>query len=146
MASQADHIALANRNHEALLHLLAEGRFLDWAATIAFYKAVHIVEAVLDSNLGHHSNSHTERERSLKTVRFKDIYRPYSHLFAASRVARYLLAPTGSAYSTFSDYMDRAGVRKLVTKQLFGVEQSALDFLSNASRSALTKIQPEAIP
>jgi hypothetical protein len=47
MATEADHIALANKNHDVLLHLLNDvERFPEWVAVAAFYKAVQIVEAV----------------------------------------------------------------------------------------------------
>jgi hypothetical protein len=142
MAREAEHIALANRNHAALIHLLNDGQFLDWAATVAFYKAVHIAEAVLAANIGHHSNSHTERERALKMARFAPIFRDYSHLFSASRVARYLIAPAGQPFSTFADFMDANAVKKLVRVRLYGVEQASLGFLSNPSKTSLLKIDP----
>jgi hypothetical protein len=71
MANETDHIKLANRNHDILHSLIDEGRFMDWAVTTAFYKAVHIVEAVFANDLHTHSTSHTEREKTLKISRYK---------------------------------------------------------------------------
>jgi len=71
MASEADHISLADRNHDFLVDVLREGRFPDWAATVAFYKAVHVVEAVFAADLGRDSTSHTDREESLKTLKLQ---------------------------------------------------------------------------
>ena len=61
MATESDHISLANHNHGLLLHLLAHGGYPDWAATVGFYKAVHIVEAVFATEVdpGHrHATLH----------------------------------------------------------------------------------------
>ncbi len=69
MASDLDHIRLANHNHDLMLHLLQSGRFGDWATTAAFYKAVHIVEAVFAADMGKHSTSHVDRELTLKIAK-----------------------------------------------------------------------------
>ena len=38
MASEADHIALANKNHDVLMHLLnGVDRFPEWVTIAAFY-------------------------------------------------------------------------------------------------------------
>jgi hypothetical protein len=96
MASEADHISLANHNHEFLLQLLQDGAHTDWAATVAFYKAVHVVEAVFAHDLHSHSISHTARESSLKSPRFKLIFVNYSHLYTASRDTLRTPAPESS--------------------------------------------------
>lgn len=145
MASETDHIRLANRNHEVLTVLLGEGRFLDWAATVAFYKAVHVVEAVFANDLHSHSPSHVERERTLKIARYKGIFTNYGHLLTASRVARYLEASGPGRFKTFADYMDDAKVRHVIRKRLYGVEQNALRFVSAQSASELKKIDPSKI-
>lgn len=141
MATEIEHLTLANRNHEVLAHLLTDGRFLDWAATVAFYKAVHVVEAVF-ANVGFHSNSHNEREKSLKSPRYKGIFSSYVHLSAASRIARYLEASGAGAFSSFADYMDEAAVRRLVKVRLYRVEQNALPFLTAHAGKLLRKIDP----
>ena len=145
MASEADHISLANRNHAFLLHLLEDGSYLDWAATVAFYKAVHVVEAVIAHDLHTSSMSHNAREQILKTPRFKQIYKNYAHLYTASRIARYLEDRGTGKFSTFADYMNADDVNLLVRKRLYGVEHHALGFLSDVSRAALTKIDPSKI-
>lgn len=64
MPTEADHIALANKNHDVLQHLMQDPeRFPEWIVTTAFYKAVQLVEAVF-ANHGHRqdreaSASHT---------------------------------------------------------------------------------------
>lgn len=143
MAKEADHISLANRNHDALLHLIDDSsRFTEWIATIAFYKAIHVVEAVFASRSDWHSSSHFAREKCLKKGAYQGIWKNYYHLLNASKIARYLADSSGS-FSQFSDFMSADDVKKkLVAKRLYGVEQHALAFLSKDSRSGLKKINP----
>ena len=107
MAASKDHIALANKNHNALLHLLDDaGRFPEWVATIAFYKAVHVVEAVFRQTLGKNCTTHQQRLAQLKHPKFEEIFKDYRPLWAASCVARYLHDNDGNqAYKTFDDYI-----------------------------------------
>jgi hypothetical protein len=59
------------------------------AATVAFDKAVHLVEMLLAKrSLAHLSGSHTKRNQLLKT-RFVTIWKDYRPLYAFSRQARY---------------------------------------------------------
>jgi hypothetical protein len=126
MAAEADHIAKANHNHDALAHLLdSVDKFPDWVVTIAFYKAVHVVEAAFAVK-GLHSTSHDNRERRLAARPYSSIFKHYTHLVTASRIARYLEDRSGSKYKTFTDYMAPHLVRELVRKRLYGVEQEAL--------------------
>ncbi|MEX2286504.1 MAG: hypothetical protein WD648_05390 [Planctomycetaceae bacterium] len=91
MATPADHIALANRNHDALCLLLPHAETCpEWIATIAFYKAVHIVEAVFAIVLSEHSHSHDDRIDRLKRPQFEILFIDYRPLYAASVIARYL--------------------------------------------------------
>ena len=40
MPQEGDHVALANRNHDTLYHLLKDPeKYSEWIATVAFYKA-----------------------------------------------------------------------------------------------------------
>ncbi len=144
MASEFDHIRLANRNHDFLLDVLRDGRFPDWAATVAFYKAVQIAEAVLAADLRIDSTSHTHRENSLKVGKYKPIFKDYTHLITASRIARYLECSETGRFREFSDYMDIEAVKQLVRKRLYGVEQHAIEFLTDHGKD-LKKIDPSKI-
>lgn len=148
MASELAHLALANRNHAILLHLLPDiAKYGDWIATIAFYKAVHVVEAAYAHTLHRHSTSHNDREQKLKTFTpMNPISRDYSHLLTASRIARYLEDGPGSRYATFTDFMGSAELKKLLEKRLYGVEQKSLSFLSDAGKKLLVKFEPSQIP
>ncbi len=131
MASEVEHIELANSNHKLIAHLIGEGSFHDWLATVAFYKAIHVVEAVFANHMQYHSHSHAVREEQLKrSARFKAIFTNYAHLLNESRTFRYLLQPDSRL--TFDDVKS-----KLVYKRLYGVEQNSLQFLSNKARKLL---------
>lgn len=147
MASESAHLALANRNQAILLHLLPDiTRFGDWIAMIAFYKAVHVVEAAYANTLHTHSTSHNDREQRLKTfTAMNPISKDYSHLLTASRIARYLEDGPNSKYMTFTDFMDSADLKILLRKRLYGVEQKTLSFLSDAGRKLLVKFDPSGI-
>src|SRR5437870_4728789 len=92
MASKADHIALANKNHDVLLHLMARPvDFPEWITTTAFYKAVQIVEAVFANAKLRPSSNHTDRLNRLKrNPKFANLFPHYRALLSASCIARYL--------------------------------------------------------
>jgi hypothetical protein len=136
MANEAGHISVANSNQRLIDHLIAEDDFHDWLATVAFYKAIHVVEAVFANSLHCHSCSHADREERLKRVtRFRAISKDYAHLLNESRLFRYLLSRPDRL--TMSDVKS-----KLVYKRLYGVEQNSLQFLSDAGKGTLTQVQP----
>jgi hypothetical protein len=155
MASEESHIALANRNHATLLHLLPNAiEYPEWVATIAFYKAVQIVEAAFATTCLSHSTSHHQRLLTLKGERFKPVFREYRPLISASRIARYLedfgdvdqngkpiwIGP--GAFNKFTEYMLPSEVAdELVYGRLFKLEQNCLKFLTDDGRNRLLKIQ-----
>jgi len=138
MASETEHIELANSNQHLIDHLINENSFHDWLATVAFYKAIHVVEAIFANHLHRHSCSHAEREDRLKrTAGFKAVFTNYSHLLAESRTFRYLLHPR-------SRLTIETVKSKLIYKRLYAVEQNSLQFLSDTGKAALVKIEPPA--
>lgn len=61
----------------------------DWIATIAFYSAVHLVEAKLAEN-DVHTTDHTARKGAVDRFgTFREIRNEYKALYDRSRVARY---------------------------------------------------------
>ncbi|MGW8257967.1 MAG: hypothetical protein ACWGMZ_10815 [Thermoguttaceae bacterium] len=140
MASEIDHIKLANSNQKLIEHLIVQNLFHDWLATVAFYKAVHVVEAVFANNLHCHSHSHADREMKLtRTARFKAVFKNYKHLQNESRNFRYLIFP--NTRLTIDDVKS-----KLIYKRLYGVEQHSLQFLSQQAVQLLDKVQPPPNP
>lgn len=130
MANEEQHIAAANRTQNTIGHLLPHIDVTSpWVATTAFYKALHIVEAVFsnDRSIGNTAD-HGSRERKLKSVRkYENIVRNYMPLSRASIVARYL-----SSHPIFDEYLcPQDVVSQLLLHHLHQVESSAQRFLSN---------------
>jgi len=59
----------------------------DWAVTVAFYTAVHLVEARL-AQYHTHSTNHAQRDNEIRR-RFRPIWHNYNRLQNNSRGARY---------------------------------------------------------
>ena len=143
MAKEADHIALANKNHDVLLHLLASvDRFPEWVTVAAFYKAVQIVEAVFVHNHGRSCHGHQKRLDALKARGYKLMHRHYRVLWAASSVARYLYnTAQESEYTSFTDYLLPERVKKAIVKRrLYGLECEAVRLLSDVAKAELLRI------
>lgn len=133
MPSKECHLAQAKRNQQTLDYLLKEvDQHSAWVATVAFYKALHLVEAVFatDPNI-RHGHSHEEREDFLKSTRkYSHIWKHYRLIWAASVIARYLEDRTDQ-YSSFDEFMTPDDVKvNLVGHWLQQVEQSASKILS----------------
>jgi hypothetical protein len=136
MPSEADHIVLANENQSAMEDLLGEGaRFNGWIATIAFYKALHVVEAVFANqplDRERHSANHATREAKIKR-QFPGMWKPYFRLLSASKVARYM----EGNHVSFERYMTRS---HLLTSHLAGsladLESRCAILLGDAARDA----------
>jgi hypothetical protein len=151
VASETDHITLANRNHGTLLYLCDDAeQHAEWVATVAFYKAVQVVEAVFANHLGRHSNGHDSRIDDLKRrSEFKPLFKAYRPLYSASLVARYLEDSSpkkldggkSQRYKSFLDYMPgEAVIKRLLKKRLDVLEQHAVGFLSETGRNSLLRI------
>jgi hypothetical protein len=143
MATEADHIALANKNHEILFYLLDEiNRFPEWVTVIAFYKAVQILEAVFVHKYGHCCHGHQKRLDALKTRGHVVLHRHYRALWSASSVARYLFdSQANKGYSSFADYLSPDNVKdKIIHKRLLGFECEAVGLLSDAGKQGLLRI------
>jgi hypothetical protein len=132
MPSKDAHLAAARENQRAIDYLSERlDQFPGWTATIAFYKALHVVEALfaVDGAAGSgHTDKHEIRNRVLKTTtRYQQIWKNYRELFQTSLIARYLRAnENGPEYEIFSRYMPPEAVKKLVLGHwLLQVQKSA---------------------
>ncbi|HUS57242.1 MAG TPA: hypothetical protein VM141_01205, partial [Planctomycetota bacterium] len=106
------HINLAVHNIECACHLNATPRFHDWTATVAFYAAIHVVEAVFANEKPIlHGQCHQRREQLLKQ-KYQNIYIPYHALRDAADVARYL-----DKADCFSLFMDPSQVQAILLQQ-----------------------------
>lgn len=141
MSCELDHIALANKNHCAMMCLHEDkDSHPEWVATIAFYKAVHIIQAVL-SNARKSRHDHKSRHAVLKS-NYPEIWKHYRPLWAASTIARYLYDnDSKTPYTSFSDHCPSDKVfPRLVRKRLRSVEDLSLDNLSTAAKDALVRV------
>ena len=87
MPSRDQHLAKADANR-ALLESVAVARSSpEWAITIAFYQAVHVVEAWAALRSQHH-RSHRRRSETVNRE-LSPISEDYAELYEASRTARY---------------------------------------------------------
>ncbi len=85
MASEAAHLEKAAANH-AFLGTVGD-EYPDWLAVVAFYEAVHLVEALF-ARRGTPSNNHSQRKRRLK-VSYPVIWKQFRPLYHASKLVRY---------------------------------------------------------
>ena len=85
MASEAAHLAKADSN-QSFLETIGDD-YPDWLAVVAFYKAVHLVEALF-ARQGAQSKNHNDRNRRLKK-HHPAIYKAFIPLFNASKLLRY---------------------------------------------------------
>ena len=85
MATEADHFKKAESNKRFLSKI--DDEFCDWIAIVAFYAAVHFVEALLAKN-GMPSNSHRERNSSLRQ-NYPSIWEHFQPLYNVSKWLRY---------------------------------------------------------
>ena len=93
MASADAHRAKAEKNLRFLGIIPDE--YADWLATVAFYSAVHYVQAVFARD-GVSSRSHFELNQRLRR-QHPDIWRQFKPLYNASRLARYTDFPINAA-------------------------------------------------
>jgi hypothetical protein len=145
VASASDHLALANRNQEALDFLLTRyDRFPEWITSIAFYKALHVVDALLDHDGAPTPSDHSSRRQILQRAnRYKTLFLHYDALCIASSVARYLASVKGKQYRSFVDYLtpDRV-LTEMLNHRLHSVEESAVKLMGEAGR-ALARMPPQ---
>jgi hypothetical protein len=134
MPNERSHLALANHNQDLLDRLVVEiDAFPDWVATVAFYKALHVVEAVFAcENPARHGADYVNRERILKSSpKYEHIYRHYRVLYSASMVARYMQ----DNLTDFATYLaPHRVIDELLKHRLHEVEKSAAKRLKNPSQ------------
>jgi hypothetical protein len=98
MPDLATHIATARSNHDLMTYLRTNRIQTDagWVAVIAFYTALHTVEAVFASlRLSgiEHTSTHYERRNVLRNIRqYQKLWQHYRPLHDAASDARYLEA------------------------------------------------------
>lgn len=100
MPTYDKHLRQAAHNEELMkrtVGLGGHGEFSDWAVTIAFYTAIHSVEAALatakpkmrNGNVVEHCLDHSLRNIVIKLVFGVNMHIPYSALYKYSKMAKY---------------------------------------------------------
>ena len=142
MPNEQAHIELANRNKATLRHLLADkAAHAEWIATVAFYRAVHLVEAIFAIK-GGHGGDHGKRHDRLKKA-YPNLWGSYRLLWSLSTIARYMKQPQefgGKEYTSFLGYLNGQDVQTVVADNLLLTLESKIrssNFLSPASCKAL---------
>lgn len=86
MASYGTHRNKANQN-QRFLDTIDAKQFPGWVAAVAFYTALHLVEAMAARTHKHHKG-HGSRHQFLKKEH-EDLWKDYLPLFNLSLIARY---------------------------------------------------------
>ena len=153
MSAEASHIALAKKNHEAMLHLLdGKDDHLEWMTVTAFYKAVQLSEAAFANAGNKHSHGHDARADALKQFGNRMMYRHYRPLWNVSCVARYMYnidarkpCPSIEDYFTSASSGQNAStsdmVKKFLNKRLRGFESEIVKHLSDNGKKALVRLE-----
>ncbi len=137
-----DRLRLVESHQAALSRLISDDAdsHSEWIATIAFYKAIQLVEAWFAVKGQNPSNSHSRRLARLRTAD-ATIYKHFRPLYNASMVARYLCLPDENLGSTaifkdFSSYMSQNVVDELIKKRLVSLETEVRKSLKRDFRPA----------
>ena len=133
MPDRKSHLNLAEKNQKTIDYLLEKlDEFPEWIATVSFYKALHLVEALFSQNSKVHSQSHDSRLQHLKkTPRYSNIYKHYRPLYTASMVARYMENKTKGSFFNFTDFLTPKKVKsELIDHRLRKIEQSVTKLLA----------------
>jgi len=70
------------------------GHYADWIVTVAFYTALHAVEAILTADGARPRSSHKDRHTILQAERrYQKIHEDYCTLYDLALVARYSASP-----------------------------------------------------
>lgn len=131
MPDAAAHIALAQRNQLCLDYLrLRINDYPEWVVVAAFYKAVHLVEAVFASlPTPFHSTDHSDRRTKLfSDRRFENLRNHYRPIERASKVARYLSVDNVD-YTSFAVFLPTSQVESQILNHRLRRVQAAAETL-----------------
>lgn len=141
MPSYQAHLYQAQHNEGLLSELLASLSYKDWLVTVAFYSAIHYVEAAffnnptivhtdtcipIDPNTGKWSHSpHNWRMKLLWDNSPEYVWRSFRSLYNESYIARYLLAPGRGGVAVTTDaqtHWTNAEARDFVDVDLINIK------------------------
>ncbi len=134
MPSIEEHLAHSKRTKLTLEYLCSRREeHYEWIAVVAFYRALHLSEAVLLRFSVAHDRSHVGRETAIKKTRsMSHIWKNYRPLWEASCISRYL-SFHDQDYKSFATYLTPDDVvTKLVNHRLREIEKSVAGLLDIA--------------
>jgi len=125
MTPQTSHLEKWRHNRRFLAVIPDE--FSDWIVIVAFYAAIHCVEALFEHDKNPPATSHDVRNRILKsTNRYKHIWKHFRPLWDASMGVRYYIGP--------SVWIDASNAKVVfVQRHLYEVEKSAFKLQGKAT-------------
>ena len=126
MPNEKNRLKLADKNKLVVEFLCQKmDQFSDWVTCVAFYRALHLVEALLARDKKHGRDHGTRKDILAQTPRYQKIYKHYRRLYAASIIARYLQDGDGVSYESFSEFMSLEQVtQEILGHHLKQIEQS----------------------
>jgi hypothetical protein len=144
MPNKEAHVAAAVENQKVIDYLCEKiDDHPGWVVTVAFYKALHVVEAMFagESSGQSHTDSHMTRNKVLKNRKYSHIWKFYQPLYTASLIARYLRENENlPTYEIFSKFMPSETVENLVLNHyLRQIEKSAGNILGESDFSSKLK-------
>lgn len=144
MGTTLEHVAKWKHNRDFLATI--PDKYCDWTVTVAFYTAVHAVEAVFAKDSVQHEGSHKGRNQILKLrSRYHTVWRNFRPLWAASQVARYH-CDTGPSPDPYDGWISPEDVKmRFVQKNLGAVEALAIQLLG-LPRQEFPPFQPTTLP
>ena len=136
MPKAESHQKLAEKNSEVLKLLLAHvEKHPEWVTTVAFYRAVQIVEAMFaNEQPPFHSGSHTDRLDRLKQDRkYEAIFRFFRPMYSASMIARYLeyQGTGGGSFDLFENYMSHEKVLNHIVGHLLKQLEASVERMTS---------------
>lgn len=125
MPSGAEHVEKYRANRVVLVKLRADPEpSLEWIAIVAFYCAVHLIEALAAEEGEHHLN-HDERFRYLSKSKHAVLHKNLKALSNASQDARY------ESQNRFQAFYRASTVDSLLTYHLKAIEDYVLNLLND---------------
>lgn len=137
MANLQAHKKQWEHNRELLATLAPD--YPDWIVTVAFYAALHAVDALFAYDRLQGITSHHTRNDALKeSHRYSHIWKHYAPLFALSQTVRYLAEPEG--WIRFSE-IDRS----VLARYLYPIEKSVAKLAEMQSQPPILLRVPHAV-
>jgi hypothetical protein len=145
MAIFQSHVNLVRANTSLLENTLLPvlNEHPDWVVTVAFYTALHMVEAMFfHDHPKVHTTDHTDRSAALQSDRYQHIWRDYRPLYSNSRIARYLATTTGSHVASYATYTSPKFVRSVFIEGHLAKVKSATEQVIRQHVSEFTFSSP----